>query len=101
MLTIGVRVKLIAFLVIGVAITVYIGLRYADLGRYVGLPGYYVVRLELADGGGIFTNAEVTYRGVTVGRVGPLHLTAGGVEVDLNVDDAAPRIPVDVTAVVA
>lgn len=101
MLTIGVRVKLIAFLVIGLTVTVYIGLRYADLGRYVGLPGYYVVRLDLADGGGIFTNAEVTYRGVTVGRVGPLNLTAGGVEVDLNIDDAAPRIPVDVTAVVA
>lgn len=101
MLTTGVRVKVVAFLVIGVLVTVYIGLRYAGLGRFAGLPGYYVVKLELADSGGIFTNAEVTYRGVTVGRVGPLNLTPDGVEVDLNVNDSAPRIPADVTAVVA
>jgi len=101
MLTVGVRVKLVAFLLIGVFIVVYIGLNYADLGRFVGLPGYYVVKLDLADGGGIFSNAEVTYRGVTVGRVGALNLTATGVEVDLNVDDSAASIPASVQAVVA
>jgi phospholipid/cholesterol/gamma-HCH transport system substrate-binding protein len=100
MLTVGVRIKLVAFLLIGVAVTVYIGLRYADLGRFVGVPGYYVVKLDLADSGGIFTNAEVTYRGVTVGRVGPLNLTATGIEVDLNIDDSAPPIPATVTAAV-
>ena len=100
MLTIGTRVKLIAFLLIGVTVIVYIGLRYADLGRFVGIRGYYVVQLELADSGGIFTNAEVTYRGVAVGRVGPLNLTPAGVEVDLDLNDSA-RIPADVQAVVA
>ena len=100
MLTIGTRVKLIAFLLIGVTVIVYIGLRYADLGRFVGVRGYYVVKLELADSGGIFTNAEVTYRGVSVGRVGPLNLTDAGVEVDLDLNDSA-RIPADVQAVVA
>lgn len=101
MLTTSVRIKLVAFLVIGIVVTVYIGLRYAGLGRYVGLSGYYTVRLDLADGGGIFTNAEVTYRGVTVGRVGALNLTSDGVEVDLNIDDSAPSIPTAVEAVVA
>ncbi|HEX4705160.1 MAG TPA: MlaD family protein [Pseudonocardiaceae bacterium] len=101
MLTLGIRIKLVAFLVIGVTVIVYIGLRYADLGRYVGLPGYYTVRLELSDGGGIFTNAEVTYRGATIGRVGALNLTDTGVEVDLNVNDSAPRVPASVEAVVS
>jgi phospholipid/cholesterol/gamma-HCH transport system substrate-binding protein len=101
MLTAATRIKIIAFLLAGITVIVYVGLRYADLGRYVGARGYYVVQLDLADGGGIFTNAEVTYRGVTVGRVGDLSLTGSGVEVDLNIDDSAPRIPAAVRAAVA
>jgi phospholipid/cholesterol/gamma-HCH transport system substrate-binding protein len=60
-----------------------------------------VVRLELGESGGIFTNAEVTYRGVTVGRVGALRLTADGIEADLKIDESAPRVPAAVQAVVA
>jgi phospholipid/cholesterol/gamma-HCH transport system substrate-binding protein len=63
--------------------------------------GTYTVRLELADGGGLFTNSEVTYRGVAVGRVGDMRLTDNGMEADLLVDDSAPPIPVDTKAVVA
>ncbi|HWC80313.1 MAG TPA: MlaD family protein [Pseudonocardiaceae bacterium] len=100
MLTVGTRIKLVAFLLIGVSIIVYIGLRYADLGRLVGDRGYYVVKLDLADSGGIFTNAAVTYRGVSVGRVGPLNLTDSGVEVDLDINNSV-RIPANAQAVVA
>ncbi|HEY2670168.1 MAG TPA: MlaD family protein [Rugosimonospora sp.] len=101
MLTGATRLKLVAFAVIGVLVIAFIAVRYADLGRYVGLRGYYVVHVELGEGGGIFTNAEVTYRGVTVGRVGAMRLTGDGVEVDARIDDSAPRIPSDVRAVVA
>jgi phospholipid/cholesterol/gamma-HCH transport system substrate-binding protein len=101
MITVGTRVKIIAFLLVGISVVAYVGLRYADLGRYVGLRGYYVVKLDVSDGGGIFTNAEVTYRGVPVGRVGDLNLTTTGVEVDLRIDDSAPRIPASVKAAVA
>ena len=34
----------------------------------------YVVTADFAESGGIFTNAEVTYRGVAVGRVDRLRL---------------------------
>ena len=52
--------------------------------------------MQLADSGGIFSNAEVTYRGVTIGRVGQLRLTADGVEVDLELDaDAPAEVPLD------
>ena len=41
--------------------------------------------------GGIFTGADVTYRGVSVGRVGPLTLTPDGVEVQLDIDNERAR----------
>ncbi|GAA3939007.1 MCE family protein [Actinoplanes auranticolor] len=101
MLTLGAKLKIVLFAVLGVLVVGFIGLRYADLGRYVGHSGYYVVHLELGESGGIFTNAEVTYRGVTVGRVGAMRLTADGIETDLKIDDSAPRVPAAVQAVVA
>jgi phospholipid/cholesterol/gamma-HCH transport system substrate-binding protein len=101
MLTLGTRLKNIAFLIIGVLVIGYIGVRYADLGRLVGLRGYYVVRLDLAQTGGLFPGSDVTYRGVSVGRVGDLHLTATGVRADLHINDSAPKIPSDLQAVVA
>lgn len=101
MLTRATRVKLVVFLLISLAAIGYTGLHYANLGQYVGLRGYYVVRLDLASGGGIFPNADVTYRGVSVGRVGALRLTANGVEADLNISDSAPRIPAPLHAAVA
>lgn len=101
MLTLGTRLKNLAFLVIGVLVIGYIGYRYADLGRFVGLRGYYVVRMDLPETGGLFPGSDVTYRGVSVGRVGDLHLTGDGVRADLHIDDSAPRIPAASQAVVA
>jgi phospholipid/cholesterol/gamma-HCH transport system substrate-binding protein len=94
------RVQLVVFLIIAVAGIVYAGAQYAGLGRLFGLHGY-VVEVELADSGGIFSNAEVTYRGVTVGRVGPLTLTATGVQAELDMDPSGPKIPAASRAVVA
>ena len=101
MLTLGTRLKNIAFLVIGVLVIAYIGLRYADLGRYVGMRGYYVVGMDLAETGGLFPGSDVTYRGVSVGRVGDLRLTSTGVRADLHISDSAPKIPAHLQAVVA
>jgi phospholipid/cholesterol/gamma-HCH transport system substrate-binding protein len=101
MLTTATRIKLAVFALIAVLVVGYTGLHYASLGRYVGLPGYYVVHLELAQAGGIFPNADVTYRGVSVGRVGAVQLTATGVEADLNISDSAPPIPARLQAAVA
>ncbi|HKN98059.1 MAG TPA: MlaD family protein, partial [Pseudonocardiaceae bacterium] len=89
------------FLVIGVLVVGFIAVKYANLGRYVGVRGYYVVKLELAQAGGIFPNAAVTYRGVQVGRVGAVNLTDTGVEADLDIDASAAPIPTNVHAAVA
>jgi len=101
MLTTVTRVKLVAFALIAVLVLAFTGFHYADLGRYLGSRGYYVVSLDLADGGGIYQGADVTYRGVSVGRVGAMRLTATGVEVDLDISTSAPPIPAGLHAVVA
>jgi phospholipid/cholesterol/gamma-HCH transport system substrate-binding protein len=100
-ITLGIRLKNIAFLVIGALIIGYVGVTYADLGHYVGLGNYYVVHVELPQTGGLFTHSNVTYRGVSVGRVGAVRLTADGVEADLRISKSAPKIPSDLKAVVA
>jgi len=94
-----VRIQLIALLVVAVLGVGYVGLRYADLGTIFGATTYPVT-LRLPDSGGIFTGADVTYRGVSVGRVGPLTLTADGVDAQLDIERDAPEIPADLTAAV-
>ena len=95
------RIQLVVFAVIAVLVIGYTAIRYANLGRLVGLRGYYVVQLELANAGGIFPQANVAYRGVSVGRVGAVRLTSTGVEADLNISNSAPPIPADLQASIA
>ncbi|WP_019629854.1 MCE family protein [Actinomadura atramentaria] len=101
MITLQTRMKNIAFAVIGLCAIVFIGLNYADLGRFVGMRGYYVISVDLPQTGGLATNADVTYRGTSIGRVGELHLTDTGVVADLRIDSGAPKIPSATQAVVA
>ncbi|MER7884637.1 MlaD family protein [Streptomyces fimicarius] len=101
MITLAVRLKNLAFLVIAVLVLGYLGVRYADLGHYVGLRSYYTVTVQLPQTGGLYTHSNVTYRGVSVGRVGPIELTDQGVEAQLRIEKDAPPIPDSLTAVVA
>ncbi|HEX6341127.1 MCE family protein [Umezawaea sp.] len=94
------RVQLLLLVVIAVVGLTYTGAEYAGLDRLLGARGY-VVTARFTDSGGIFVNAEVTYRGVTVGRVTELRLTDRGVEVDLDVEPSAPPIPASARALVA
>lgn len=100
MITRTVKAQLVAFtLVTGLGVS-YVGAEYTGLVDRV-LDRGYTVRAHFADSGGIYSGAEVTYRGVPVGRVGDLRLTgSGGVSVALLLEDA-PRIPADSLAVVA
>lgn len=95
----GVKLQLLVFLVITIIGVSYLGVRYVGIGA--GLFNHqFTVELNLADSGGIFTNAEVTYRGVSIGRVGELHLTPNGVRADLNLQ-TTDKIPSRTRAVVA
>jgi len=92
--------QLVALVVVALLGLIYVGAKYVRLDNLLGF-GQYTVKTELATSGGIFTNAEVTYRGVPVGRVGDMSLTSDGIEVDLLIDSSAPQIPASARAVVA
>lgn len=94
------KIQIVLFVLIAAVGITYTGSEYAGLDRVFGNSGY-VVRLQLADSGGVFTNAEVTYRGVPVGRVGEMELTDDGVEVQLDLENGGPSIPAGTSAVVA
>lgn len=93
MLTISTKIKLVVFALLAVGVLGFTAVRYANLGRFLGLNGYYTVKMDLPNAGGLFPNADVTYRGVSVGRVGTMGLTATGIVVDLNISNSAPKIP--------
>lgn len=101
MITPAIWIKNIVFLVIAVLVLGYLGVRYADLGHYIGMRSYYTVKVQLPRTGGLFTHSNVTYRGVSVGRVGPIELTDDGVEAELRIEKDAPPIPDGLKAVVA
>ena len=53
----------------------------------------YSIYATFADTGGVFSGQEVTYRGVTVGRVGDLRVVRDGVLIELVVEETYNRIP--------
>ena len=100
MITTFVRRQIIVFVAVALLGMAYVGVKYVGLDRYFGGGGYRV-SMQLASSGGIFSNAEVTYRGVPVGRVEVLTLTPDGVAVELIIKQDAAPIPSSLTAVVA
>ncbi len=98
MVTRGVRLQLVAFVALALVAVSVLSARYVGLFDKVA-GGSYVVTADFGDSGGIFTGAEVTYRGVTIGRVDRLRLTDGGVLVDLRMNRGT-RVPRDTLAVV-
>ncbi|MGY1770640.1 MCE family protein [Blastococcus sp. SYSU D00813] len=100
MITRKVKLQLLAFTAVALLGISYVGFNYVGLDRLLLGTGYDV-DADFVDSGGIFVNAEVTYRGVAVGRVSDMQLTDDGVRVTLTIDPDAERIPADTEAVVA
>ncbi|GAA1136855.1 MlaD family protein [Kribbella jejuensis] len=99
MITRAVRIQLMVFLLITVVGVAFVGARYAQVDQLV-VNKNYTVSASFAESGGIFSGAEVTYRGQPVGRVGELKLLPDGVDVNLEIDKKF-KIPNDLLAVVA
>lgn len=95
-----VRWQLLAFVVVAVVGVVFVGAKYIRLDHMLGF-GQYGVKVQADQTGGIYKGAEVTYRGVPVGRVGTLELTGDGVLMNLIIDSDSPEIPASAKAVVA
>lgn len=95
------KIQLVVFVFITLLGVAYVGAEYVGLAKNV-LASPCQITANFPDSGGIFTNAEVTYRGVTVGRVGTLKLIPNGVSVALDIDDCtSSKIPASSAAVVA
>ena len=105
------KIQLLIFVVLSLLGVSYVGFHYVGLGDALFGPGGCTVSANFPDSGGIFTGAEVTYRGVTVGKVGQLHLAdypgpdgqqVRGVRVDLRLNSCShPAIPANAQAYVS
>lgn len=98
MLTRLVRIQLGIFAVVTVLAVGAISILYLHAPSRMGI-GTYKVTADFIGGGGIYKSANVTYRGVTVGRVGDVHLTDHGVDAEMRLNSST-KIPDNVTATV-
>lgn len=94
-----VKIQLVAFVVISLLGIYYVAANYVGVNVPWGAQPM-TVTMEVANTGGIFTNAAVTERGVDVGRVGKLTLRQGHVDVQLKIDPGH-HIPRDLRATIA
>ncbi|WP_330254485.1 MCE family protein [Nocardia sp. NBC_00565] len=90
--------RLWIFAVIAVVALTIAGVEFAQIPQRAGL-GRYTVYLDLHEGGGLYTNADVSYRGVTIGRVSTLTDTVTGARAGLTLDSST-KIPADLDAAV-
>lgn len=95
-----VRYQLIAFVVIAVLGVVFVGGKYIKFDHMLGF-GQYQVKVTAKETGNLSKGAEVTYRGVPVGRVDSLDITPDGVVIYLELDSGKPKVPQTAKAVVA
>ena len=99
MITSRTKKQLLVFVIITLLGVTYVGARYARLDRLF-YDSTYTVNAHFAQSGGIFTGAEVTYRGVGIGQVSDMKLTSDGVDVLLGIDKGNDTIPKDAVALV-
>ena len=92
-MTRGVKVRLIAFLVLSAVGIVYVASSFLGLtDRLLGRG--LTIDATLPTSGGLFTGSEVTYRGVKVGKVSAMDVTPKGLRVRLALKDGT-KIPLD------
>jgi phospholipid/cholesterol/gamma-HCH transport system substrate-binding protein len=92
------RIQLAIFAVVTVLTVGAISIFYLQVPAAMGI-GSYKVTADFVAAGGLYENANVTYRGVTVGRVESVSLSDDSVVADMRLD-SGPKIPDNVTATV-
>src|SRR6476619_6327784 len=92
------KVQLTIFAIVTVLTVGAISIFYLHVPSAVGI-GAYKVDANFVAGGGIYQNANVTYRGVTVGRVESVGLTNDGIVAHMRLNSGTP-LPDNVTATV-
>jgi len=86
-----IRIRLIAFAVLSALGLTYVGANYLGIvDRMLGRG--YTVDVILPSSGGIYEGAEVTYRGVKIGKVEKMTVDRDGLRVRVGLQDEA-RVP--------
>lgn len=95
-LTRFIKIQLAIFTVLALVAITIMGVYFMRLPAMVGV-GQYTVKIDLPTTGGLYKTSNVTYRGVTVGRVESVDLAATGVRARIAVNSDV-KIPKSATA---
>src|SRR5579875_3799489 len=90
------RTQLTIFGVVTVITVAVMAIFYLRLPAALGV-GTYQVTADFVAGGGLYKNANVTYRGVAVGRVESVGLNPDGVDAKMRLNSGTP-VPSNVIA---
>lgn len=96
MLTRFIRRQLILFAIVSVVAIVVLGWYYLRIPSLVGI-GQYTLKADLPASGGLYPTANVTYRGITIGKVTAVEPTDQGARVTMSIASNY-KIPVDASA---
>ncbi|MDF2824424.1 MAG: mammalian cell entry protein [Mycobacterium sp.] len=96
MLTRLIRIQLALFTVLTVIALVALGWYYLRLPSLAGI-GQYTLQAELPASGGLYRTANVTYRGITIGKVTEVEPTESGARATMSIEDRY-KIPVNASA---
>jgi phospholipid/cholesterol/gamma-HCH transport system substrate-binding protein len=96
MLTRFIRSQLIVFIAVTLIAVVTLGWYYLRIPSLVGI-GQYELKAELPASGGLYRTSNVTYRGITIGKVTAVQPTRNGVLATMSIENRY-KIPVDASA---
>lgn len=82
----SVKIQLIAFILLSVTAFSLIAFVYVRIPSLLGM-GRIEVTARFGKSGGLYPNANVTYRGVTVGKVTDVRLAPTGVDAVMSIDE--------------
>jgi phospholipid/cholesterol/gamma-HCH transport system substrate-binding protein len=96
MLTRFIKMQLALFAILTLIAVVALGWYYLRVPRLMGI-GEYTLSADLPASGGLYRTANVTYLGITIGKVTAVEPTENGVRATMTIDDRY-KIPADATA---
>ncbi|MEB4208097.1 MlaD family protein [Mycobacterium sp. 94-17] len=91
-----IKTQLVLLAAVAIAAVVVLGWYYLRIPSLVGV-GRYTLYAELPQSGGLYRTANVTYRGITIGKVTGVEPTERGARATMSIEDGY-RIPVDASA---
>ncbi|MDT5144337.1 MAG: phospholipid/cholesterol/gamma-HCH transport system substrate-binding protein, partial [Mycobacterium sp.] len=96
MLTRFIKRQLVLFGILTVVALLVLGVYYLRIPTLMGI-GQYQLKAELPASGGLYPTANVTYRGITIGKVTSVEPTEKGAEATMSIDSKF-KIPLDSVA---